>query len=65
MPTKQPNGKYRARIRKDGRDFWLGLFTTFDEAASAERVARNRFPSKQGMDHFFKDRNSKGQFIGA
>jgi len=34
-----PNGKYRVRISKKGRDFYLGTFTSLDEALRARKGA--------------------------
>lgn len=52
MPTRNHrSGKpWRARIRRHGRDFHLGVFDTQEEALEVEQKARNKYPSRVGVN---------------
>lgn len=39
-------GRFRARIRDNGREVWLGTYKTIEEAAAARRAAETHFHGK-------------------
>jgi hypothetical protein len=45
----QPNGKWGARIKTDGKLKWLGTFNTVEEAASAVAAVRKKRPKPAGV----------------
>lgn len=50
MPSLRRRNQWAARVKRDGIDYWLGLYPSYDEALQEERWFASRNPSRRGKN---------------